>query len=403
MVRASLLGFVVLVATATTAAAAPRQPAFDEAELVSGSALALAPPATPVVVPTPDEAFALDAEMQAFVAPLKALRDPQPRMLALIEAMEARGMFSLEYAEVTRTASGTFHDRQGNCLSFTMLFVTLARAAGLQASYQSVEVPPSWSYDGTVVVASHVNTAVRTGGGEETVVDFNIRPYRGDQRSRRVSDSYALGLFYTNLGAEAMLRGDYAAALVYLREAAAVRPDIAGVWVNLGVLYARHGRYEHAEAAYLRALEVDDDEPSALTNLALVYQALGEAELAAEYRERVQGYRERNPYYHFASATRAYEKQQFEDALASVRKALRLKPDEHEFYTLRGRGADGARQVARRVAQLRARARVRGSRGSCARSRSSSSAVWRCSSARQSCGSRRRNFCTRWPVLTSVV
>ena len=115
-----------------------------------------------------------------------------------------------------------------------------------------------------------------------------------------------------------------------------MHPDIAGLWVNLGVLYARHGKYEHAEAAYLRALEIDDDEPSALTNLALVYDALGETELAAEYRERVQGYRERNPYYHFALATRAYEEQQFADALASVRKALRLKPDEHEFYTLRG-------------------------------------------------------------------
>ncbi len=336
MVRASLLGIVVLVATASPAAAAPRQPAFDETALVSGRGLDLVSPATPVVVPTADEAFALDAEMHAFVAPLKAQRDSRKRLLALIQAMEARGMLSLEYAEVTRTARGTFHDRQGNCLSFTMLFVALARAVGLQASYQSVEVPPSWSYDGTVVVASHVNTAVRTVGDGETIVDFNVRPYRSDTRSRRVSDSYALGLFYTNLGAEAMLRADYYAALIYLREAAAMHAEIAGIWVNLGVLYARHGKYEQAEAAYLRALEINGDEPSALTNLALVYQALGETELAAEYRERVQSYRERNPYYHFALATNAYQQQQFEEALTSLRKAVRLKPDEPEFYALRG-------------------------------------------------------------------
>jgi tetratricopeptide (TPR) repeat protein len=370
MVRASLLGIVVLVATTTAAAAAPRQPAFDEAALVSGSVLELAPPATPVVVPTPDEAFALDAEMRTFVAPLQAFRDPRRRMFALIEAMEARGMFSLEYAEVTRTVSGTFHDRQGNCLSFTMLFVTLARAAGLSATYRSVDVPPTWSYDGTVVVANHVNTAVRNSGGDETVVDFNIRPYQSDQRSRRVSDAYALGLFYTNLGAEAILRADYYAALVYLREAAGVYPDIAGIWVNLGVVYARHGKYEHAEAAYLRALEADYNEPSALTNLALVYKALGETDLADEYRERVQGYRERNPYYHFALATRAYDEQQFADALTSVRKALRLKPDEQEFYTLRGeaqaalgkaRDASRSFELAREYAeveQLRAQQRT---------------------------------------------
>ena len=183
--------------------------------------------------------------------------------------------------------------------------------------------------------------------------------------------------------------------------------DLAGLWVNLGVLYARHGKYEHAEAAYLRALELDGKEPSALANLALVYQALGKSKLAAEYGERVQGYRERNPYYHFASATRAYEQQQFEAALASVRKALRIKPDEHEFYTLRGPRANGARRSrATRSSASSARANIRKPRRG-ARKRSSSSAVWHCAKVPelhpQSCASRRRNFCTRWPVLTSVV
>jgi Flp pilus assembly protein TadD len=336
MVRTALLGIVLFVATAATAAAATRRPLFNETDLVSGTALELTARA-PVVVPRRDDAFALDEEMAAFVAPIKAMRDPQQKMLALIRAMEARGMFSLEYAEVTRTARSTFHERQGNCLSFTMLFVTLARAAGLRASYQSVEVPPSWTYDGQVVIASHVNTIVRTGlEGQETIVDFNLRPYEGKQRSRRVDDHYALSLFYTNLGAEAMLAEDYAAALLHLREAAQVHADVAGLWVNLGVLYSRHGKYEHAEAAYLRALDSNPSEPSALANLALVYDALREPELAAEYRARVQTYREQNPYYHFSAATRAFEQQQYSSALAALRKASRLKRDEHEFYELRG-------------------------------------------------------------------
>jgi Flp pilus assembly protein TadD len=336
MARASLLGIVLFIGAAASAAAASRQPLFDEAELVSGSALSLAPSPAPVIVPTVDEVFALDEEMQAFVAPLQDVRDPHQRMMALARAMEARGMFSLDYAEVTRTASSTFHDRQGNCLSFTILFVALARAADLRARFQTVAVPPSWAHDGAVVIASHINTVVRTGGREETIVDFNVRPYQSAHRTRSVDDGYALALFYTNLGAEAMLRGDYAAALVYLREAAGVHADLPGLWVNLGVLYARHRRFEQAEAAYLRALEVERDEPSALANLALVYDALGEPQLAAEYRERVQSYREQNPYYHFASATQAFEQQQFAAALASVRKALRLKPDEQSFYELRG-------------------------------------------------------------------
>jgi Flp pilus assembly protein TadD len=336
MVRASLLGVVVLVATAASAAAVPREPAFDEDELLSGSVLALEPAHASPAIPTRDEVFALDAEMSAFVAPFAAIRDPHQRLGALIEALDERGMFSLGYSEVTRTASGTFHDKQGNCLSFTILFVGLARAAGLTATYQTVEVPPSWTNDGQVVIASHVNTVVRTGRGEETTVDFNVRTTQGEQYSRRVNDSYALGLFYTNLGAEALLRGENAQSLAYLREAARVRSDIAGLWVNLGVLYARYGHFERAEAAYLYAIEIDDRERSAFANLVLAYDALGETELAAEYRERVQNYRERNPYWHYASAERAYEERQFADALASLRRAVRLKRDEHEFYQLRG-------------------------------------------------------------------
>ena len=366
--RASFLGFVVLIATEASAAAVTREPAFDDTELVAGRALTLAK--SPIDLPTRDEVFALDEEMRAFVEPLKALRDPRQKMQGLIRGLEERGMFSLDYAEVTRTATGTFHDRQGNCLSFTMLFVTLARAAGLSATYQSVDVPPSWTYEGHVVIANHVNTSVRTAGNEETIVDFNVRPYEGGHRRRRLSDAHALGLFYTNLGAEAMLREDYGAALAHLREAAAIEAEIPAIWVNLGVLYSRHALYEHAEAAYLRALEADDEEPSALANLALVYQALGETELAAEYRERVQSYRERNPYYHYTTATRAYEEQRFDAALSSLRKALRLKRDEHAFYALRGeveaalgKERDAARSFERAreyadAAEARARSRV---------------------------------------------
>jgi tetratricopeptide (TPR) repeat protein len=250
--------------------------------------------------------------------------------------MEERGLFSLDYDETTRTARATFHDRQGNCLSFTMLFVGLARAAGLTATYQSVDVPPTWINDGQVVISNHVNTVVRTGFGEDTVVDFNIREYEGQQKSRTVDDDYALALFYTNLGAEALLRNDYSVSLAYSRAAAGVHSEMAGLWVNLGVLYARHGLHEQAESAYLYALEADAHEQSALANLAVVYTDLGELELAAEYQQRAQNYRERNPYYHFAVASQAYEEGRLPDALAALRKALRLKHDEAEFHSLRG-------------------------------------------------------------------
>ena len=353
MLRVLLLAVLVLAATEAFAATGPRQPAFERDELLAGTTFPFAAD-TSIAIPSRDDAFGLDAEMLAFVATTAGIRDPHKKLLALLRGMEQRGLFSLDYDETTRTARGTFHDRQGNCLSFTMLFVALARASGLTATFQSVVVPPTWANDGQVVIANHVNTLVRTAFNEQTVVDFNIRDYEGPQKSRKVDDDYALALYYTNVGAEALLRNDYPVSAAHFRAAAGVYPGMAGLWVNLGVLYARQGLLEQAESAYLYALEVDAYAASALANLAVVYRDLGEAELAAEYHARVQKYRERNPYYHFAVATLAYEQGRLSDALAALRKALRLKHDESQFHSLRGqvqqdmgRSSDAAQSFVR--------------------------------------------------------
>jgi tetratricopeptide (TPR) repeat protein len=285
-----------------------------------------------------DEAFGLDDDMRAFVAPL-AIGDSASRLNRLLSGMRDRGLFSLDYNDTfTRTASTTFHDRQGNCLSFTMLFVALAREVGLAVRYQVVDVPPTWNNDhGLVVVGTHVNALIGTSFDRRFVVDFNAAKFREIYATRAVSDRYAVALFYNNLGAEALARRDYASSFALLREAARTDADMAGPWVNLGVLYSRNALYEHAEAAYLRAIEADSHEQSALANLVNVYASLGEKELAEEYRQRIRRYRESNPYYHYAAAQVAYDEGRFEDALTALRSAIRLKRDDDEFYSLRGR------------------------------------------------------------------
>ena len=132
-------------------------------------------------------------------------------------------------------------------------------------------------------------------------------------------------------------RKQYAEGFELLREAARTYADMAGPWVNLGVLYARVGHHDYAEAAYRRALEADPREQAALANLVAVYNSLGEDALAAEYQQRIRRYREINPYYHYALAQVAFGEGRFEDALAELRSAIRLKRNDDDFYDLRGR------------------------------------------------------------------
>ena len=58
------------------------------------------------------------------------------RMQRLVYAIIGDGNFDLVYDDKTRTASETFRDARGNCLSFTNLFIAMARYLEVHAEYQ---------------------------------------------------------------------------------------------------------------------------------------------------------------------------------------------------------------------------------------------------------------------------
>jgi Flp pilus assembly protein TadD len=329
---------VLLSVLGACSASGPRRSEITDAELLSAAELewARADP-EPAIISAP-EAFGLDEEMRSFARSFSAIRDPNVKLQRLLDAMQRRGLFSLDYANsVTHTVSETFHGRQGNCLSFTLLFVALAREAGLSARFQLVDVPPTWNHEvDLVVIGNHVNAVVDAGFNDDLVVDFNVTDFRGSYPTRTISDDYAAALFYTNLGAEALQRRDSKLSFALFREALRAHADMPEPWVNLGVLYGRHQRYDYAEASYLRALEADPRERSALANLVGVYMALGEDSLAAEYRQRVRHYQDLNPFYHYSAAKAAYDEGRLAEALEESRKAIRLKRDQREFYDLQG-------------------------------------------------------------------
>jgi Flp pilus assembly protein TadD len=305
-----------------------------DADLLSGAVFGWNPASVPLS--SRDEAFGLDDDMRAFVASVST-GDTDTRVNGLLDGMRDGGLLSLHYTDdFTRTASGTFHDRVGNCLSFTMLFVALARAAGLDARFQVVDVPPTWSDDlGLIAVGSHVNALVDS-PDRTFVVDFNDAFFRETYPTRIVSDDYATALYYNNLGAEALGRRDNEVSFALLREAVRAYPDMPAAWVNLGVLYLRLKQLDYAESSFLRALETDPREQSAFSNLESVYKALGHSDLAARYGAQIRHYRDINPYYHYAVARAAFAEKRYDDALASLRAAIRLKADDDEFYLLQG-------------------------------------------------------------------
>lgn len=324
-------------------------------ELLDGQALleASVPGEALPVIDTRD----LTPEMRAFVSQSVAgARSAEARLQRLLWDMRRNGLLTLTYQSThTGTASETFETRVGNCLSFTNLFVALAREAGLEVSYQQVDIPPVWTSGGEMLLLNqHVNVRVhrttrQRASTHDHVVDFNAPEYTGNYPQRPVADAVVDALFHNNLAVDALVADDPRTAFLHFRRALEIDPASTSAWTNLGVLYQRNALERHAEAAFHQALAHDPGHKVAMSNLARLYDRLGHTDLSAAYRERIRRHQQQNPYYHFFLAEQAFAQADLDATLRAVDRAIRLREQEHQFHFLRAQALEalGDREAAR--------------------------------------------------------
>jgi Flp pilus assembly protein TadD len=333
--RLAAAGLAVVVAGAVPGPA--RAAGIGADELLAAELLGAA--ADPPGLVTAAEILAPSPEMRAFVeANVNPMATAVFRLQQLIDAIMSTASFGLEYEETTRTAAETFRLHRGNCMSFSSMFVALAREAGLDVEFQEVDIPPDWSMGKDLFVLNrHINVRVNLGAGGVHVVDFNIGDFRSTYEVRPVIDRRAHAHFFNNLGVEAMQDGDVVSAVALLRSAITRGDgDFSPAWTNLGTLYRRAGHLAHAEAAYLEALEADKRDEVAISNLVALYEMLGEGSKAEEYRKRAEEHRLQNPYYRFALAREAFFARDWDSAIEHLRQATRRERAEDQFYFLLG-------------------------------------------------------------------
>lgn len=257
------------------------------------------------------------------------------RLRMLLSAVMGEGRFSLEYDEKTRTAAETFRDRRGNCLSFTNMFVAMARYVGLDAHYQEVDIAPDWSLSGqSFLLSEHVNVVIDLRSGETAVIDFNMYDFELRDDRKVISDTRARAHYFNNLGVENMLNGSSVEAFVNFRQSLLEDKDFVPTWINLGILYRREGYADYAEAAYLQALSRDPYNLVTLSNLANLYEQQGEAEYAANYRKEVEKHRLENPYYQYFLANEAFTSGDYQGAVSYLENAIQSRPNEDRFLFL---------------------------------------------------------------------
>lgn len=301
----------------------------------------------------------VDAAMRDFLDQrLPAAAGHQAKVRLILRGILDDGL-RMEYDNLrSLSAPEAFAARAGNCMSFTNLFIALAREAGLRVRYQEVMLPPNWSDgDSTWMYNLHVNAAVDLPGNATQIVDFNLENYDSNYPRRLLSDSAAEARHHNNMGVYWMLRHEPRQSFLHFRRAIELAPRTGHFWTNLGTLYRRQGHIDRAELAMREAVR-RDGEAVAMSNLAKLYTRYDRPELAAFYEKEVRTFRRKNPYYLYHIAQEAFSVGDLALAKRRVSRAIRKHDHDvrfHEFLAmveLESGNTGAARQSLQRALAL---------------------------------------------------
>jgi Flp pilus assembly protein TadD len=291
----------------------------------------------PVKAEAPAEAHVLrvpEALQQMLqVEVIDKARYPEQRLKRLVEFMFEPWGMGLEYDNsYTRTIEQGFLDRKGNCLSFTLTFVELARLAGLRAHMQETEHGlVSAPNDKTLLYTGHVNVSVRL-NRRTLEVDFDRnRPLVRGQLNP-VSAERALAHYYNNRGAELMSEADHGSADSHFEAALRLDPSMVSAHNNRGVLHLRLDNPRRAERHFQDALALDSRRIAVLSNLVSLYRSEAQERRAQEYEKRLESAQGSNPYYHFTVGLRLQGNGDHAEALEHFQQAARLDRKQPLYY-----------------------------------------------------------------------
>jgi Tfp pilus assembly protein PilF len=294
------------------------------------------PAAEPVesIVP-PEQVMVLPPELRARVQTEVLAGSPSQRIRLdrLLHLMFDKGGLELVYQDdATLTVSQAYSKRTMNCLTFTMMFVALAREAHLDVHPQEYRDTLGWHQDsGIFYRVGHIDSVVRI-SGSLLLVDIARDIVITLHAPQPVSDQRLLAHYYNNLAMDDLEKGHIATAMREMGTALQLDPDYATNWSNAGVLYLHNGDTAAATNAYTRALTLEPDNASALANMANLAQAQGDTQRAAQLRDHLQREQQSDPFYHFIAATNYEQAEDYPHAIEEFERAIHFGDGEPRFY-----------------------------------------------------------------------
>ncbi len=257
----------------------------------------------------------------------------QARLERLVDfVFDADGMGMRYDDAATHTVAEAYAARRANCLGFTLVFLALAREAGLDARPQVVAQALAWQEaQGVFYRSGHVNVEIRFGA---RAVTLDVLRDSVITRGRPVTltPTQLRAHYHNNLAMAAVASGDFATARRHMAEALARDPGHAGHWSNAGVLYLRDGDAAAARAANAEALRLAPDHANALFNAVGLARRNGDTARVRELRARLERMQRRDPFHHFLQAHDHDRAGDLARAIEHYRRAIALHGRDHRFH-----------------------------------------------------------------------
>lgn len=297
-----------------------------------------------VATPTRQEIFALTPEMKAFLAgPVQNATRTRGAARGLVEALMVDGRVRIEYdASRTRTASETFAEQAGNCLSLVVMTAAMARELGLAVRFQDMDQYVWERREGTGLDLriGHVNVLLGRPEGVQRdrgltswlMIDFLSSPDAHLSPGQPIEESRVVAMVLNNRAGEALLRQDTRTAYWHARAALAADAGLAHAWNTLGIVHARQGDPARAELAYRLAIQHDVRHEAAMGNLADVLRQTGRPLEADEWLARQRQLLPEHPLALVADGLQALEAGDLGRARRLLERALPLTGGSHELH-----------------------------------------------------------------------
>ena len=325
--------------------------------------------------PASDDYSVPDADILALNEDIKMVLDKSVtgiknyrlRLRALVDVINQNIDFNTNDDRYgTRTATETYKAGVGNCLSFSNLFVSMARYVGFKSVFEEIPTPPTWIKDGEVLLFTrHIGVTVNINVPVQYLVNAVDKFGRSDKlmveiidksqyifapllplylqytlnsiSTKSISDNSAFAQYYNNIGSKYLSEGNNPDAFRYFVKSIKVDPKMSFIWSNLGVLYSRNDQTEAAEKAFLQALSINKDKDgltamTIMSNLARLYKRQGKIDEAGIYEEKVRSYRNMNPYYHYSMGEIALNDGRYRQSVEEFNEAIKRKSDDHQFH-----------------------------------------------------------------------